>query len=169
MSYGSNYQGKHDPAFYIVPPTLDRGHSENIQCRIQASHYRALNIVARSGLFPHEERNDVIRWAIKYGLDHLASLEPRLINTLLMHANLTIARAKDDLYQAKLAEAFDELQRGVTMHLGNNDPASVRELVKYYRDQIEKMPEEPERELRWKLRYLDKLEPFRHYEHEEGQ
>lgn len=164
----SNYRGKYDPAEFIVPPSLGRdGKSERVQCYVQSGHIRALNIIGRSGVFPFDEKNDVIRWAIKYALEELDRREPILINSVMRRTNLMIAMAQDEIERQKFLEAFDKLRGVTSSHMGQNDRASARDMVKRYREQIEKMPDEPERELRWKMKYLDALEQFRHLEEEQ--
>jgi hypothetical protein len=133
---------------------------------VQSGHIRALNVIARSGVFPMEEKNDVIRWAIKYALEELDRREPTLINSVMRRTNLMIAMAQDEIERQKFLEAFDKLRTVTSSHMGQNDRASAMDMVRRYRDQIEKMPDEPERELRWKMKYLDALEGFRHLEEE---
>lgn len=164
-----SYRGSYDPAEFIVPPQLGKdGHSERIQCYVQSGHVRALNILARSGVFPFEEKNDVVRWCIKHGLEKLDTIEPVMINSVMRRTNLMIAMAQEEIERMKFIEAFDKLRTAVSGHMGRNDRAMARDLVKRYRDQIEKMPDEPERELRWKMRYLDELDNgFKHLEAEE--
>jgi len=164
----SSYRGKYDPADFIVPPQLGKdGKSGRIQCYLQSGHERALNILARSGVFPFEERNDVVRWCIKAGLEKLSDMEPILINSVMRRTNLMIAMAQEEIERMKFFEAFDKLRTAVSGHMGRNDRAMARDLVKRYRDQIEKMPDEPERELRWKIKYLDELDTFKHLEVDE--
>lgn len=163
----SGYRGFYDPAEFIVPPSLGRdGKSERIQCYVQSGHIRALSVIARSGVFPMEEKNDVVRWAIKFGLEELNRREPTLINSVMRRTNLMIAMAQDEIERQKFLEAFDALRTVTSSHMGQNDRASARDMVRRYRDQIERMPDEPERELRWKMKYLDALEGFRHLEEE---
>lgn len=161
-------RGKFDPAEFIVPPQLGKdGHSERVQCYVQSGHVRALNIIARSGVFPFEEKNDVVRWCIKCGLEELDRREPVMINSVIRRTNLLIAMAQEEIERMKFLEAFDKLRSATSGHLGRNDREMARDLVLRYRDQIEKMPDEPERELRWKIKYLDELEQFRHLEKEQ--
>jgi hypothetical protein len=155
---------KHDPAEYIVPPQLEKGHSEKIQCYVQSGHVRALNVIARSGVFPFEEKNDVVRWCVKFGLEELDRREIRLINSVMRRTNLLIAMAQEDIERLKFLEAFDKLRTVVSGHMGRNDRAMARDMVIRYREQIEKMPDEPERELRWKIKYLDELDTFKYLE-----
>ena len=163
------YRGKYDPADFVVPPSLGKdGHSERIQCYIQSGHARALNILARSGVFPFEERNDVVRWCIKFGLERLDAMEPTLINSVMRRANLMIAMAQDEMERQKFLEAFDKLRTVVSAHMSRNEREMAKDLLKKYRDQIEKMPDTPERELRWKMKYLDELDTFKHIEREDG-
>jgi hypothetical protein len=119
-------------------------------------------------VFPFEEKNDVVRYCIKFGLERLERIEPVLINSVMRRTNLMIAMAQEEIEKMKFDEAFDKLRAVVAGHMGRNDLASARDLVKYYRDQIQKMPEEPEREARWKMRYLNELDNgFKHVEKED--
>jgi len=69
------YKGKYDPADFIVPPELEKGKSQRVQFYAQAAHVRLLNIIARSGHFPFETKEDVARWCLKHGLEHIDKLE----------------------------------------------------------------------------------------------
>ena len=163
MSYRGNNR---DPSEFIVPPQLGQGHSEKVQCYVQAGHARALNIIARSGAFPFQERNDVVRWCIKHGLEELDRREVHLINSVMRRTNLMIAMAIDEIERAKFLEAFDHLRTAIAGHMGRGEKEMSKDLLARYRDQIEKMPDEPERELRWKMKYLDELDTFKHIERE---
>lgn len=160
MSYG----GKYDPAEFNVPPELQKGKSARIQAYIQSGHQRAINIVARSGVFPFEQDTDVIRWCIKYGLEKLDSLEPRLINSVMKRTNMMIEVIKDEIARQKFLEWMDQSRTAIHAYVGRGDEESARDLVQRLHKHIMAMPDEPDRELRWKLKYLDALErDFRAY------
>lgn len=165
MSYRST---RFDPAEFIVPPALGKdGRSERIQCYIQSGHARALNIIARSGVFPFEEKNDVVRYSLKKGLEHLDTIEPVLINSVMRRTNMMIAAAKDQIERMKFVEVFDELRTALNMARTDHDKAMAKDLYLYYKQQIHAMPDVPESQLRWKLKYLDELEAFKGLEKEE--
>lgn len=155
---------RYDPQEFIVPPQVQKGFSERIQCRIQSAHYRALGVVARSGVFPYEEKADVIRWCIKHGLERLNELEPKLIGSVLRQANIAIAIAVDDLQQRKVVELFTTLSQQATQYFQEGHINYAAALVGRVRVEVEKMPDEPEGERIWKLRYLQELERYRYLE-----
>ena len=156
---------RYDPSDFIVPPQVgDKGHSERIQCRIQSGHYRALGTVARSGVFPYEERNDVIRWCIKFGLERLNQLEPQLIRSVMGQANAAIAIAVEDQHRRKFLELFQPLHEQVSYYLGIGQPEFAGGLIKKIRTAVEGMPDQPESEGQWKRRYLGELEKYAHIE-----
>src|SRR5882672_3545621 len=92
-----DYKGKYDPADFVVPPELDKGKSQRIQCYVQSGHYRLLNIIARSGHFPFEERNDVIRWCLQFGLQYIDTLEPALTRSVMSQANIMNRHNQDQI------------------------------------------------------------------------
>jgi hypothetical protein len=153
-----SYQGKYDPADFNVPPELEKGKSARIQAYIQSGHDRALSIVARSGVFPFEKESDVIRWCIKLGLERIDSLEPLLINSVMKRTNIMIELLREEINRQKFLETMDLIRSAVMAHLGRNEEDMARDLVGRCFKQISAMPDEPERELRWKLKYLEQLE-----------
>jgi hypothetical protein len=159
-----DYKGKYDVADFVVPPEIGKGKSQRIQCYVQAAHYRLLNIVARSGHFPFEERNDVIRWCIDFGLKYLDTLEPGLTRSVMSQANIMNRRLQDLQYQEKFLEWMENAKSGIAAAVSRGDDSSAREEVAFMYREIMKMPTEPDRALRWKLKYLDTLrEHFRQY------
>ena len=154
----SGYSGKYDPADFNVPPELEKGKSQRIQAYIQSGHDRALAIVARSGVFPFEQKQDVIRWAIKLGLEKIDSLEPTLINSVMKRTNIIIELLREEIDRQKFLETMDKTREAVHSHLGRGEEDMAKDLVARIHKQIAAMPDEPERELRWKLRYLTQLE-----------
>lgn len=152
-----NYQGKYDPANFVVPPELDKGKSQRIQCYIQAAHYRLLNIVARSGHFPFEERNDVIRWCILFSLQYLDTLEPELTRSVMSQANIMNRHNQNQIAEQTFLQWLNDSRQIVQGHVGRGDDDAAREEVAFYNEEIRKMPNEPDRALRWKLKYLDAL------------
>lgn len=149
---------KYDPADFIVPPELGKGKSQRVQCYIQSGHYRALNVVARSGVFPFEERNDVIRYCIQEGLQKINVLEPRLIGSVIRQANMMIYQNREDIYSQQHLEWIGGLKLTIQGHIGRGEEDVAREAIAYHYKQIQAMPDDPPRELRWKLKYLDELE-----------
>ncbi len=153
-----HYRGKYDPADFNVPPELEKGRSSRIQAYIQSGHDRALNVIARSGVFPFEKDTDVIRWCIKVGLEELDRLEPQLINSVMRRANVSIELAKEEIERQKFLETMDSTRTAVHAHLGRGDEGMARDLVERIYKQIRSMPDAPDRELRWKLKYLEQFE-----------
>jgi hypothetical protein len=160
---------KYDPSEFVVPPSLGKdGKSERIQCYVQAGHIRALNIVGRCGVFPFDEKNDVIRWCIKVGLERLNQLEPHLINSHIRRANIMIAHARDQVERSKFVETFNLLRESVNAARSDLDREGVLELYYTYKKQIDAMPNVPDHELRWKMKYEEELAHFKHLEGDEG-
>lgn len=159
-----DYNGKYDVADFVVPPELEKGKSQRVQCYIQAAHYRLLNIVARSGHFPFEERSDVIRWAIQFGLQFLDSLEPGLTRSVMSQANMMNYRAQEILGDMKHLEWLEKQKAVVSTYTARGDDGAARDYVAFLLKETMRMPEEPDRQLRWKLKYLDSLrENFARY------
>ena len=164
-----NYSGKYDPADFIVPPELEKGKSQRVQCYIQAAHYRLLNIVARSGHFPFEERNDVVRWCIQFGLQYLDTLEPGLTRSVMSQANMMNRRNQETMAQMKHLEWLENSKAAIGGLVSRGDEESAKEEVVFMYREIMKMPDEPERSFRWKCKYLDALRTnFGRYLPEEG-
>lgn len=160
MSYG----GRYDPADFNVPPELQKGKSARVQCYIQSGHERALHIIARSGVFPFEKETDVIRWCIKFGLEKLDQLEPRLINSVMRRANMALEVLKDEIERQKHLEVMEQSRTAIHGYLGRGEEEMAKDLVQRLHKIILAMPDEPERELRWKVKYLEQLErDFRQY------
>lgn len=151
------YKGKFDPADFVVPPELEKGKSLRIQAYIQAAHYRLLNIVARSGHFPFEEQNDVIRWCVSFGLQYLDTLDPGLTRSVMSQANMMNRRAQDIQHEQKHAEWIETQRTAVSTFISAGDEESARDHVQYLWAETLKMPDEPPRALRWKEKYLDAL------------
>lgn len=159
MSYRNS--GKYDPALFCVPPKIGKGESQKLQLNIQAGHYRALGIVGRSGVFPFDDRSDAVRYCLQVGLEQLTKLEPHLINSVMRHANIIIELAKVECFKQKYMEVFTEVQQAVSNYVQMGRPddlAAARSLVDQVRKQIDAMPDEPDNELRWKIRYRDELD-----------
>jgi hypothetical protein len=154
----SGYHGRFDPAEFNVPPEIGKGKSSRIQAYIQSGHDRALSIIARSGVFPFEREQDVIRYCIWFGLTHLDKLEPTLINSVMRRANMMIYDNREEIERQKFLEWLETQKQAVQGHLGRGDEASAREVVARNYKQILSMPDEPEREERWKHKYLNQLE-----------
>jgi len=152
-----DYKGKYDPAEFVVPPELEKGKSQRIQCYIQAAHYRLLNIVSRSGHFPFEERNDVIRWCIKFGLQYLDTLEPASLRSVMSQANIMERHNANQIAEQTFLKWLDNSRNVVQGHIGRGDEGAAKEDVEFYYREVMKMPDEPDRALRWKLKYLEAL------------
>jgi hypothetical protein len=152
-----DYKGRFDPADFIVPPELEKGKSQRVQCYIQSAHYRLLNIIARSGHFPFEERNDVVRWCIQYGLEHIDSLEPTLTRSVMSQANMMNHRLQEQVYHETHLKWLNMSKVVVFGYVNAGDVDAAREEVAWLWTETMKMPEEPDRALRWKLKYLDSL------------
>jgi hypothetical protein len=158
---------KYDPADFCVPPELEKGRSARVQCYIQSGHQRALDIIARSGVFPFDKDTDVIRWCIKYGLERLDQLEPKLINSVLRRANMMLEILKDEVARQKHLEVMEKSRTAIHGYLGRGEEEMARDLVQRLHKLILSMPDEPERELRWKVKYLEQLErDFKQYMYE---
>jgi len=154
----SGYTGKWDPASFNVPPELGKGKSQRFQVYIQSGHDRALNIIARSGIFPFEQPQDVARWCLWFGLTELDRLEPKLINSVMKRVNMMIFANREEIERQKFLEWMDTSKQAIQGHLGRGDEAEAREMVANNYKQILAMPDEPDRELRWKMKYLNQLE-----------
>ena len=152
------YHGRYDPSDFIVPPALGKGESQRVVAYIQNEHKRALNIVARSGVFPFEMEADVVRWCILFGLQKLASLEPALINSHMRRANMMLAVLNEELLRAKHTEWADKLIPIVRGYIGRGELAMAQGQVAYHYAQIMAMPEETNGEVYWKGQYLQTLE-----------
>jgi hypothetical protein len=148
---------KYDPADFIVPPELGKGKSQRVQCYIQSGHYRALNVVARSGVFPFEERNDVIRYCIQEGLQKINVLEPKLIGSIIRQANMMIHHNREEIYNQQFLEWIASTKIVVQGYIGRGEDDAAKEEIGFHYRQIVAMPNEPDREFRWKMKYLDEL------------
>lgn len=153
------YKGKWDPADFVVPPQLKKGESIRLQFYVQSAHYRLLNIIARSGHFPMEERNDVARWCIQYGLQHIDSLEGQngITRSVMGQANMMNHRLQEYVQSEAHKRWLENSKAAVFGHVNAGDAGAAREEVAYLWEQTEKMPDEPERNFRWKCRYVDAL------------
>jgi hypothetical protein len=154
----SGYRGSYDPADFVVPPALGKGESQKIQCYVQNEHKRALNVIARSGVFPFEMEADVIRWAILYGLTRLSTLEPALINSLMRRANMMLDELKEETNLAKHREWMEKLIFQVQGYVGRGEIERARGKVAYHYSQVMAMPQETDEETYWKGQFLKVLE-----------
>jgi hypothetical protein len=157
MAFGGS-SSRYDPADFLVPPELGKGHSERVQFHVQSLHARMVSIVARSGVFPWSRDADVLRWCVQIGLERISELEPSLINSVMRRANIMVELGRDQIYRQKFLEVFNTLRESINSSLALGDQGEARETVGRFRKEILAMPDEPERELRWKLRYIEKLE-----------
>ena len=152
------YSGKYDPADFVVPPQLQKGESQRIQCYIQSHHHRLLDIVGRSGHFPFSNSSDVIRWCIHYGLQYLDTLEPATTRTVMSQANMMNHYLKEQMHQMKHLEWMENLRTHVASLVSRGDEDAARETVALMWREVQKMPDDSPHELRWKLKYLEALE-----------
>ena len=153
-----SYHGRFDPADFIVPPALGKGESQKIQCFVQNEHKRALNVIARSGVFPFEMEADVIRWCVLFGLTRLATLEPTLINSMVRRANMMLDELREETYFAKHREWMDKLTSQVRGYLGRGETDRAASKISYHYAQVQAMPQESDEEAYWKGQYLKVLE-----------
>ena len=153
----SRYNGKYDPADFIVPPEVGKGKAMRIQAYVQSAHYRAMSIVARSGVFPFEEVNDVLRWSIRLGLERLDHLEPRYIGSVMRQAAMMIRHNREEVYRQAHVTWLAGVKTTVDQLIGEGEIDAAKAEVRYHYDQIMSMPDEPEYELRWKQKYHDTL------------
>lgn len=152
------YEGKYDPADFVVPPALGKGESQRIVAYIQNEHKRALSIVARSGVFPFEMEADVIRWCILTGLQKLAGMEPQLINSQMRRANMMLRVLKDQLDAQKHNEWMEKLIPEIRGYVGRGEIGMAKASIAYHYAQTSAMPDETDSELYWKNRYMKTLE-----------
>lgn len=150
-----DYNGKYDPADFVVPPELEKGKSQRVQCYIQSAHFRLLNIIARSGHFPFEERNDVIRWCIQHGLQTLDTMEPGLTRSIMSQANMMNHRLQEQVHNETFRRWLDLSKSVVFGYVNAGDEDAAREEAAFLWAEIMKMPDEPDRAYRWKVRYAD--------------
>lgn len=153
----NRYNGKYDPADFIVPPEAGKGKSMRVQAYIQSAHHRAMSIVVRGGLFPFQEINDVVRWCIRHGLEQLDHLEPHQIGSVVRQASMMIRHAREEIYRHEHLAWLGTVKTAIDLLINDGEIDAAREEVKYYYEQILAMPDEPEYELRWKKRYHDML------------
>jgi hypothetical protein len=153
-----SYHGKFDPADFIVPPALGKGESQKVQCFVQNEHKRALNVIARSGVFPFEMEADVIRWCIQFGLTRLSTLEPTLINSMLRRANMMLDELREETYLAKHREWMEKLTSQIRGYVGRGEADRAHSKVQYHYAQVMAMPQETDEEAYWKGQYLKVLE-----------
>lgn len=156
---------KHDAADFLVPPQTQNGQSERIQCRVQASHARALRIIAHSGVFPYQQEADVIRWCVKFGLNELARLEPQLIKSVMSQANAIDRVLQDHLHKQKYMETFSKLHESISYYLANQMPGEALIEIREMRGELEGIPQNTtELERRWRARYMKEFEKYSYLE-----
>lgn len=131
-----------------------------LQFWIQAAHARALDILAHSGHFPWGKDTDVARWAIQHGLNYVDKIDVGVITSLMSQANIINEINDAETRNLKFAENFERTQANVLMWKGLGETELARDLVMRVWATIKAMPEEPEREARWKKRYMDKFQDY---------
>jgi hypothetical protein len=162
--FGGRLKQKYDAADFIVPPQVGSKGSERIQCRIQEGHARALKIISNSGVFPHQTKEDVIRWCIKYGLNELAKLEPQLIMSVMSMANAADEIAKDHEFMQKFTSVFTSLHNSVSYYASQGMPEQALFMIAKVRKQFEKMPQDTQTDAMWRNRYLKNLSQYDYLE-----
>lgn len=165
MSTWHDYKGKYDPADFVVPPNLNKGESMRLQFNVQAAHWRLLNVIARSGHFPFSHYTDVARWCIQFGLQYIDSLpdEVAMTRSVMSQANTIGHFLAEQVKAEKYLHTLEDMKLLVHGHLirGEEDEARA-DVMKIY-NEIRRMPDAPEREFRWKLKYLETVEKeFKH-------
>lgn len=98
------------------------------------------------------------RWAIQHGLQYIDEIDPGVITSIMRQANIISAMADEDMRCLKFIEAFDKVQQTVNAYRGQNETEMAKDLVMKVWKEILAMPDEPEREGRWKKKYQDKFE-----------
>jgi hypothetical protein len=163
-----NNQGKFDPVDFVVPPEQSKGSkSLKIQAYIQAGHYRYLTHAAQSGHFPWQERADVIRWCIAYGIKHLETVDPSA-KSIMGQANFMLKRIRESAYIVKYHEMFEESRKTLVNFIMLNEPEAAREEVAALWEAVQAMPETPAWALRAKHKYVKGMrETFGQYLPEE--
>lgn len=170
MSSWRDYHGQFDPADFVVPPELGKGKSQRVQFYAQAAHVRLLNIIARSGHFPFETKEDVARFALKHALEFLDKLDPSLTRSVMSQANMMNRRLQEQVFNETFAKWLNDSKMVIQGYLGRGEEDTAREEVAYLWEQTLRMPDEPDRAFRWKLKYLDALrENFKQYLPEGGE
>lgn len=156
MSY-HDYKGKYDPADFIVPPNLGKGQSIRLQFNVQAEHWRLLNIIARSGHFPFSHYTDVGRWCVQFGLQYIDSLpgEVMLTRSVMSQANTIDHFLKEQVRQEKYLKTLDQMRYAIHGSIARGEEDQAREDVMYLWNEIQRMPDTPDREFRWKLKYMN--------------
>lgn len=152
------YQGKFDPAEFNVPPSLTKGTSQRLQFYIQSAHARALDVIAHSGHFPWGKDTDVARWCVQHGLQYVDKIDPGVITSVMRQANIINAINDEETRNLKFIENFDKTQTNVLTLKGIGETEMAQDLVMRVWREILQMPDEPEREARWKKKYQDKFE-----------
>lgn len=152
------YKGKFDPSQFIVPPSLAKGTSQRLQFYIQSAHARALDVVAHSGHFPWGKDTDVARWCVQHGLQYIDEIDPGLITSVMRQANIINALNEQEVRNQKYVENIDKTQQNVLTLKGMGELDMATDLVNRVWKEILGMPDEPEREARWKKRYMDKFQ-----------
>lgn len=159
----SYYRGssiKFDPATFNVPPSLGKGMSQRLQFWVQSAHCRALDIIAHSGHFPWGKDTDVARWAIQHGLQYITELDRDIhgLSSIMRQANIINANNAQAQRMLTFAENFNKTQEIVMQFKGLGELEMAREHVNKQWREIQAMPDEPESEGRWKMKYIDRFE-----------
>ena len=149
-----------DPAEFFVPPSLEKGTSERLQVWIQSAHSRALDIIAHSGHFPWSKNTDVARWAVQHGLRYVETIDKDIggLSSLMRQANIITATNDQITRNLTFIANMDKTQQNVLILKGSGDIDEAKDLVMTVWKEICAMPDEPDREARWKKKYMDKFE-----------
>lgn len=145
-----------------MPPVFGKnGLTEKVSFNIQRGHAKAAEIIAARGKFPWQHRSEVFRYCVKFGLDHIDSLDPGHVDSVMRRANMMIEAARQQDENAKFLEVFDKLREQIAAVRSHWERAQVASLIGYYDRQIKAMPDEPEHEHLWKMRYEQELERYK--------
>lgn len=148
-----------DPSEFNVPPSLQKGTSQRVQCYIQSAHARALDVIAHSGHFPWGKDTDVVRWCIQHGINYVNSIDDiDGLASVMRQANIINAINSDTQRNLTFMENIEKTQQNVLQLRSTGEPEMAKDLVTRIRKEILAMPDEPEREGRWKKKYLDRFE-----------
>ena len=160
MTWDRGASLKFDPTEFNVPPSIGKGTSQRLQCWIQSAHSRALDVVAHSGHFPFGKDTDVARWCVQHGLNYIMHLDKGItgLQSLMRQANIINVINQDTQRNLQFLNNIEMVQQNVLQLRSTGEPEMAKDLVMRIRKEILAMPNEPEREGRWKKKYYDRFE-----------
>lgn len=152
-SRGEEYEGKYDPADFIVPASDTKGHSERVWCRMQPGHDRQLEVILGTKKFPFRSKGDIIRWAVVRGIKILEQMEE--MPSVTSQVDAIVEFMRDEEFQASFASVFEVASQRVNAALINGPRGMnhAKHLASKFRHQISKMPSGY-----WKNEYLERFE-----------